>query len=337
LLGPAQKQTSVIAGDAKRETFDFRVIAPVKDGKQRITARGSDDNDAIEKPVSVHPDGEELSVTAGDVLDDGTSIELEIAQGMIPNSSRGELKIYPSLLAHVVEGVEAIMQRPYGCGEQTISSTYPSLLLLRHYKKSGEGFPLRARAQRYLNDGYSRLLNYRAENGGFTYWGYGEPDLALTAYALRFLVDAGDVTSVDQDVVKQARDWLVKQQRPDGSWRSPHWKEGDAPGPSVAYRVCRPCSRANRLGDFGAVETRPGFSRSRVSANRRTLLTCFVCVSCSGFKGGCARKARARETSHARSERRKHQLLGTRNEHTLPWLGTRRTHRDNGARNPGTR
>ena len=52
--------------------------------------------------------------------------ELEIAETMIPNSSRGELKIYPNLLAHVVEGVEAIMQRPYGCGEQTISSTYPS-------------------------------------------------------------------------------------------------------------------------------------------------------------------------------------------------------------------
>ena len=55
-------------------TFDFRVVASVKDGKQRITARGSDDHDAIEKPVSVHPDGEELSVTAADILDDGSSL-----------------------------------------------------------------------------------------------------------------------------------------------------------------------------------------------------------------------------------------------------------------------
>jgi hypothetical protein len=219
LLGPAQKQTSVVAGDATPETFDFRVIASVKDGKQRITARGANDNDAIEKPVSVHPDGEEVSVTAGDVLDDGTPLELDIAQAMVPNSSRGELKIYPNLLTHVVEGVEAIMGRPHGCGEQTISSTYPSLLLLRHSKKTGEGFPLSALAQRYLRDGYSRLLNYRAENGGFTYWGEGVPDLALTAYALQFLADATEVTSVDQDVLENARDWLVEQQRPDGSWR----------------------------------------------------------------------------------------------------------------------
>jgi hypothetical protein len=233
LLGPAQKQTSVVAGDAKRETFDFRVVASVKDGKQRITARGSDDHDAIEKPVSVHPDGEEMSVTAGDILDDGSPFELEIAETMIPKSSRGELKIYPNLLAHVVEAVEAIMQRPYGCGEQTISSTYPSLLLLRNSKKSGEGFPLSGRAQRYLKDGYSRLMNYRAENGGFTYWGDGEPDVALTAYALQFLVDAGEVMPVDQEVVKAAREWLVKQQRADGSWRQRYGNDRELLNPSV--------------------------------------------------------------------------------------------------------
>ncbi|HEU4431896.1 MAG TPA: alpha-2-macroglobulin family protein, partial [Pyrinomonadaceae bacterium] len=219
LLGPALKQTSVSAGDATRETFDFRVIASVNDGKQRITARGTNENDAIEKPVSVHPDGKEVSVTAGDMIDDETPLELDIAQTMVPNSSRGELKIYPNLLTHVAEGVEAIMERPHGCGEQTISSTYPSLLLLRHSKKTGEGFPLSALAKRYLRDGYSRLLNYRAENGGFTYWGTGDPDLALTAYALQFLTDATQVTSVDQDVVNEARKWLVQQQRSDGSWR----------------------------------------------------------------------------------------------------------------------
>ena len=233
LLGPAKKQTDVAAGDATRETFDFRVSAAVKDGKQRITARGSDENDAIEKPVSVHPDGEELSVTAGDIIDEDTSLELELAQSMMPNSSRGELKIYPNLLAHVVEGVEAIMQRPYGCGEQTISSTYPSLLLLRHYKKRGEGFPLSARAQRFLEDGYSRLMNYRAEDGGFTYWGTGDADLALTAYALQFLVDAREVMAVDQQVVSDAREWLVKQQRSDGSWLPPGRNERDPRGPSV--------------------------------------------------------------------------------------------------------
>ena len=77
------------------------------------------------------------------------------------------------------------------------------------------------------------MLNYRADNGGFTYWGHGEPDVALTAYALRFLIDAGDVISVDDDVVKEAREWLVKQQRPDGSWRHWNFNDREAQRPNV--------------------------------------------------------------------------------------------------------
>src|SRR2546423_4835128 len=125
-------------------------------------------------------------------------------------------------MTHVIESVEAILTRPHGCAEQTISSTYPSLLVLRHYKRQqGAGAtpaPVAARAERYLRAGYDRLLSYRAPDGGFTYWGRGRADLALTAYAVRFLEDARELMPVDEDVLDKARAWLVRQQQPDGSW-----------------------------------------------------------------------------------------------------------------------
>ena len=223
LTGPARKQTAVTAGDAARQTFDFRVVSSVDEGRQRITALASEANDAIEKPVTVHPDGEELSVTSGDLLTSSASLEMNLPDTVIANSTRAELKIYPNLMAHATESVEAIMQRPYGCGEQTISSTYPSLLLLRNYKQTGNDFPLRGRAERYLNTGYTRLLNYRDDSGGFAYWTGSKPDIALTAYALRFLTDASGVIEVDHDVVKAARQWLLKQQGSDGSWPASHY------------------------------------------------------------------------------------------------------------------
>ncbi len=229
LLGPARKQTSIPAGDAKREAFDFRAIASVDDGKQRVTASGSDANDAIEKPITVHPDGEELITTAGDILGSSAEVDLNIPETMIAGSKRAELKIYPNLMSHVIESVKAIMARPYGCAEQSISATYPSLLLLRNYKQTGEDFRFRARAERYLNDGYSRLLNYREAEGGFSYWGRGEPDVAVTAYALRYLMDASDVIQVDEDVINNARDWLLKRQRPDGSWNAHEYWSGGEP------------------------------------------------------------------------------------------------------------
>jgi hypothetical protein len=221
LTGAAQKRAEVGAGDAAREVFSFRATASVKDGKQRITARGEEASDAIEKPVTVHPDGEERATTASRVFTDTTALEADLPAEVIRGSLRGTLKIYPSLIGHLFESIEGIMERPHGCGEQTISSTYPSLLVLRAYKRNGAEPPekIGARARRYLRTGYERLLNYRAESGGFSYWGGdASANLSLTAYALRFLHDAQEFTEVDEDVVDSARAWLVSAQRTDGSW-----------------------------------------------------------------------------------------------------------------------
>jgi len=219
LLGPARKRAAIAAGDASRETFDFRALAAVSNGKQRVTASGPQASDAVEKTVTVHPNGEEIVQTASQVLGDAASLEIAIPDDAISGSARAELKIYPNLMAHALEGIEGILQRPYGCGEQTISSTYPNLMVLRYLKRLGEAEPaIAAKAQRYLQAGYERLLNYREGSGGFSYWGRGEADLALTAYALRFLSDAQEFISVDEEVIEKARAWLIKQQRVDGSW-----------------------------------------------------------------------------------------------------------------------
>ena len=86
LHGPATKSVDVAAGDATRGMFDFRAVASLKDGKQRITAIAADANDAIEKPVTVHPDGEEKSVSASDIITNSGSLALDLPETIIPNS-----------------------------------------------------------------------------------------------------------------------------------------------------------------------------------------------------------------------------------------------------------
>ncbi|HEX8335699.1 MAG TPA: MG2 domain-containing protein, partial [Pyrinomonadaceae bacterium] len=226
LGGAARQRARVPAGDAARPTFDFRAVASVTDGKQRVTALGPDASDAVEKPVTVHPDGDERSVTDGSLVTDSGAISVNVPADVVRGSLRGELKVYPNLAAHVLEGVEAIMSRPYGCGEQTISSAYPSVLVLKHHAgpRADGGEPaVVGRARKYARLGYERLLGYRAPGGGFTYWGRGEADLALSAYALRFLTDAGRVIEVDEGVITETRDWLIKKQRADGSWPAHAW------------------------------------------------------------------------------------------------------------------
>jgi hypothetical protein len=218
LQGSARQRANVPAGDAARQTFALTAVASVKDGKQRVTARGQEASDAIEKPVTVHPDGEEKTQTAADILSDSATMDLDLPSQIIPGSSEAEIKIYPSLMAHVVESIEGILERPHGCGEQTISSTYPSVLLLRRDKQLRAESRESKKAQRYAELGYKRLLNYRSADGGFSYVGRGDSDLALTAYALRFLQDVREFVTIDDETIKGTRHWLIKQQRVDGSW-----------------------------------------------------------------------------------------------------------------------
>jgi hypothetical protein len=215
-LAGAKQQVTVDSGKSENATFGFKAISPIEAGKQLVTAVGQTDSDAIERPVTVRPDGEEIVRTDSRYFNGSADLQLDFPANALPATQKGELKIYPNLFSHVSESVEGLLHRPYGCGEQTISSTYPDLMILKFVKKDSA---LRQKAQQYLQKGYERLLGYQVADGGFTYWGGKDTsDVALTAYALRFLSDARQFIQVDESVVKKAQTWLIAQQQPDGSF-----------------------------------------------------------------------------------------------------------------------
>ena len=227
LLSAADVPVSIDPGDAAHALFRYRAVASVIDGKQQVSAANSEISDAAQKPVDVHPLGRPLSVTSADVIDQKGVLTVSIPEDTIPGSLHARLKVYPNLLAHVMENLEAGLEKPNGCGEQTISSTYPSLLVAQIFVKADPKPAVALKAQRYLVAGYERLLHYQSESGGFSYWGHGEaPDPALTVYGLEFLDQARGLITVDESVMRNAQEWLLQQQRPDGSWRG-HWDKND--------------------------------------------------------------------------------------------------------------
>jgi hypothetical protein len=160
----------------------------------------------------------------GEVFKEKAAVDVEIPGTILAHSLEATLKIYPNLGAHVLESIDAIMERPYGCAEQTISSAYPSLLYLQLSRNEDKDSPRRTTALHYLQLGYSRLLSYQSDDGGFSYWGrHDDPDPALTAYAMKFLVDAEPYIMVNRDVVDDAFDWLKGKVQPDGRWKTRSW------------------------------------------------------------------------------------------------------------------
>lgn len=226
-IGPTKVTTNLAARDTASPLFGFRALAPVKGGKFEVKARATDASDAVSRPVTVRPNGEEKTDSISEVFAQKSEFDVNIPEAAISGSLQVQLKIYPNLLAHLVESIEGILQRPYGCAEQTISSAYPSLLFLQYATQTHqEELSLLPRTRHYVEIGYQRLLSYRAPDGGFSYWGRGGADLAVTAYAVKFLHDASSVVAIDDSLAGQALGWLLSQQQSDGRWLA---RDGNRP------------------------------------------------------------------------------------------------------------
>jgi hypothetical protein len=224
-LGPTTMRSDIPPRNSARDIFRFQAVTATKEGKQQVNAIGPDASDAISRSVTVRPNGEERTESVSQVFAEATALDVAIPDTAISGSVETILKIYPNLTAHVLESIEAILERPYGCGEQTISSTYPSVLLLKYARGAGyEKSPLVLRAHKYAQLGYERLLSYRAPSGGFSYWGKGDADLALTVYAVKFLSDVSEFVTVDDSVIQEALSWVLNQGQPDGHWVARDWK-----------------------------------------------------------------------------------------------------------------
>lgn len=74
------------------------------------------------------------------------------------------------------------------------------------------------KAAQYINLGYQRLLTFEVKGGGFSWFGNAPAHKVLTAYGIMEFHDMSKVHEVDPAVIQRTIDWIVSQQKPDGSW-----------------------------------------------------------------------------------------------------------------------
>jgi uncharacterized protein YfaS (alpha-2-macroglobulin family) len=213
---------SLGANEVKSVGFPIRVLR-VGTNSLRVTAQGTRVADAIEREISVVPTGERSERTQNGVLKGFWADALTIPAEAIPDSQSLWVKFYPSRFSEIVEGLDSIFRAPYGCFEQTSSTTYPNVLVLDYMKRTGRLTPeIEVKARKFINAGYQRLLTFEVPGGGFEWFGHTPANICLTAYGVLEFVDMARVHPVDEAVTERARKWLFGQQNSDGSWDEIH-------------------------------------------------------------------------------------------------------------------
>lgn len=210
------------AGQRDRTLHELTIGESYGDLAFNIRAKANGVFDENRRSLRVVPRGFPIDDGSGGMLQPDSQIEDEliIPETIVPGSLQASVTVYPTPMANLTEALEALIRDPYGCFEQTSSTTFP-LVMAQQYFLSHQGIDptLIATAQEKLDAGYKRLISFETEQHGYEWFGSTPPHEALTAYGLLEFVEMSKVMDVDQAMIQRTSDWLMSRVDENGSFK----------------------------------------------------------------------------------------------------------------------
>ncbi|MCP3097593.1 MG2 domain-containing protein [Myxococcus sp. K15C18031901] len=210
LLGKSEGRARV--EDGKSTTFVFQARATQSVGAARLSVTveggGYTSKESLDVPLS--PSGPKERRVRRVELADGVTDVSQFLKGWVPTTERSTLWVTANPYGQSFQHLSYLVQYPYGCIEQTTSSTRPLLFVSELIEDvdptltKGHGVGEMAQA------GINRVLSMQTPSGGFGYWpGSMVPVDWGTAYATHMLLDAQKLKyTVPQDRLNDALTWM---------------------------------------------------------------------------------------------------------------------------------
>ncbi len=182
--------------------------------KLRVTARGAQHGDAMEKTFVVYEHGiDKLIARSGKLRGSEALVKLEL-----PRERRATdltVQIAPSLAVTMLDALPYLIEFPYGCTEQTMSRFLPAAIVARTLEKLGldpkERLPKKD-LDAVTNAGMARLYDMQHASGAWGWWKEGPDDDWMTAYVVwGFSIAREAGLPVNEKAVDRAAAWLTRR------------------------------------------------------------------------------------------------------------------------------
>ena len=193
--------------------FPLQVVATDGSGDVALDLAAKGLHDQMTKTIRVVPKGFPFEASAAGTAHNGqVSHHTVDLAGAMPGTIQATVTMYPSPVAAMTKGMEAMIREPGGCFEQTSSSNYPNVMVLAYMEKNDAADPqLVASTRQKLDHGYKILTGYETKEKGYEWFGHTPGHEALTAYGLMEFADMSKVYDVDKGMVERTADWLMKR------------------------------------------------------------------------------------------------------------------------------
>jgi len=177
--------------------------------------------DAVNRKLDVQPLGFPYENSKGGVLEanSSSSFEFSLPKETIHGSVSSSVVVYPTPLASMTQALQALLQQPYGCFEQTSSTSYPMVMAQQYFiSHAGVDPAIVEKAKTLLDASYKRLSGFESPKKGYEWFGADPGHEALTAYGLMQFTDMSHVRDVDKDMIQRTRAWLLARRDGNGGF-----------------------------------------------------------------------------------------------------------------------
>ncbi|TKR94808.1 hypothetical protein L596_009045 [Steinernema carpocapsae] len=215
---------SVPGGGVSKAVY-FPII-PTKIGnvKLSIVAQGAQAGDAIEMPLKVEPEGYRVDRNVPVIVDLAggknnnftKEVELQFPADAVEGSKRARVDIVGDIMGPALSNIDALVQMPFGCGEQNMVTLVPNIVVLRYLKATNRANSLiESKAIKYMEAGYQRELTYKRDDNSFSAFGQSDSHGStwLTAFVVRSFKQAQKFIFVDDSVLQKSINFLISQQQ----------------------------------------------------------------------------------------------------------------------------
>jgi uncharacterized protein YfaS (alpha-2-macroglobulin family) len=221
-LGPATQSSPVrIRGESRRTlrlqpgesgtaVFEAQAVALVGAARIRVDAKAGALASWDQVDVPLMPAAPRERVVQRIELKEGTTDLRPYLAGWLPSTERSQFWVSRNPYGDVFGHLSWLVQYPYGCIEQTSSSTRPLLYVSRLLENVDPALSADGGVARRVQAGITRILSMQTPSGGFGYWpGAEEPTAWGSAYATQVLIEAKRLGhEVPQASVDSALGWL---------------------------------------------------------------------------------------------------------------------------------
>ncbi|MFA6458507.1 MAG: Ig-like domain-containing protein [Patescibacteria group bacterium] len=208
--GATAQKIKVAAGGQSKINFPITVSRTDKltlDFKA-TTAEGRDE---IEESIPVYIFGTPQSVATSGYTEDSATETLSAPTADEASSGNLDISVSPTLATYLPGGLDYLVQFPYGCAEQTVSSFLPNIAVAQLQGFEAFKITTDAELENNITSGLQKLYSFQRGDGGFGYWaGSTESYPYLTAYIVFALNQTQKANyAVDAEVLNRAHRYLT--------------------------------------------------------------------------------------------------------------------------------